>query len=133
RRSGRQDRRGAGRPDLLPQWRSARSGHRQKAGPFACDPGGSGERNRRRLAERIPSIPGSSGYFLGGFVTYTRRMKIDLLGVPAEILDEFGTVSAQTAEVMATRARLRTGATWGLSITGNAGPTADDEKAPVGM
>jgi nicotinamide-nucleotide amidase len=85
------------------------------------------------LAERISSIPGSSAYFLGGFVTYTRRMKIDLLGVPVEVLDEFGTVSPQTAEAMASAARRRTGATWGVSITGNAGPTVDDDKAPVGM
>jgi nicotinamide-nucleotide amidase len=85
------------------------------------------------LAERISSIPGSSVYFLGGFVTYTRRLKMDLLGIPAELLDEFGTVSAQSAEAMASAARWRTGATWGLSITGNAGPTVDDDKAPVGM
>lgn len=85
------------------------------------------------LAERITNIPGSSAYFLGGFVTYSRSMKIDLLGVPPEILDEFGTVSAQTAEMMASGARWRTGATWGVSVTGNAGPGADDDKAPVGM
>lgn len=85
------------------------------------------------LAERITSIPGCSAWFVGGFITYTKRMKMDLLGVPAEILDEFGPVSAPTAEAMANGARRRTGATWALSITGNAGPTADDEKAPVGM
>jgi nicotinamide-nucleotide amidase len=85
------------------------------------------------LAERISSVPGCSAWFVGGFVTYTRRMKIDLLGVPAEILDQFGTVSAEAAEAMARGARLRTGATWAISITGNAGPTADGEQAPVGM
>jgi len=78
-------------------------------------------------------VPGCSAYFFGGFVTYTRRMKIDLLGVPAEIIDEFGVVSAQTAEAMASAARRRTGATWAVSITGNAGPTTDDGNAPVGM
>jgi nicotinamide-nucleotide amidase len=85
------------------------------------------------LAERISSVPGCSAWFVGGFVTYTRRMKIDLLGVPAEILDQFGTVSAEAAEAMARGARLRTGATWAISVTGNAGPTADGEQAPVGM
>lgn len=85
------------------------------------------------LAERITSVPGSSGWFVGGFITYTKRMKMELLGVPAEILDEFGPVSAATAEAMANGARRRTGAAWAVSITGNAGPTADDEKAPVGM
>jgi nicotinamide-nucleotide amidase len=85
------------------------------------------------LAERITSVPGSSAWFLGGFVTYSRRMKIELLGVPAEVLDQFGTVSAETAEAMAAAARRRTGATWAVSVTGNAGPTSDGEEAPVGM
>jgi nicotinamide-nucleotide amidase len=85
------------------------------------------------LGERITSIPGSSAWFVGGFITYTKRMKIELLGVPAEILDQFGTVSAQAAEAMASAARRRTGATWAVSITGNAGPTADETGAPVGM
>jgi nicotinamide-nucleotide amidase len=85
------------------------------------------------LAERISSVPGSSAWFLGGFVTYTRRMKIEMLGLPPEILDQFGPVSAETAEAMAIGARLRTGATWAVSVTGNAGPTTDGDKAPVGM
>jgi nicotinamide-nucleotide amidase len=84
------------------------------------------------LAERISSIPGSSAYFLGGFVTYTRRMKTELLGVPAEILKQFGAVSRETAEAMAVGARNLTAATWGISITGNAGPTTDGDEAPVG-
>src|SRR5580692_3923362 len=85
------------------------------------------------LAERITSVPGSSAWFLGGFVTYTKRMKIELLGVPAEILEQFGTVSAEAAEAMASGARRRTGAVWAVSVTGNAGPTTDGEQAPVGM
>jgi nicotinamide-nucleotide amidase len=84
------------------------------------------------LAERITSVPGSSAYFLGGFVTYTKRMKTDLLGVPEELLDRFGAVSRETAEAMATGARRRTGATYALAVTGNAGPTADGKEAPVG-
>ncbi len=85
------------------------------------------------LAERITSVPGSSAWFLGGFVTYSKRMKIDQLGVAPEILERFGTVSAETAEAMAIGARRRTGATWAVSITGNAGPTTDGDEAPVGM
>jgi nicotinamide-nucleotide amidase len=85
------------------------------------------------LGERITSIPGSSSWFVGGFITYTKRMKMELLGVPVEILDQFGTVSAETAEAMASGARRRTGATWAVSITGNAGPAVDGEEAPVGM
>jgi nicotinamide-nucleotide amidase len=84
------------------------------------------------LAERISSVPGSSAYFLGGFVTYAKRMKMDLLGVPEELLDRFGAVSRETAEAMANGARRRTGATYALAVTGNAGPATDGKEAPVG-
>lgn len=82
------------------------------------------------LGERFTSVPGSSTYFAGGFLTYTNAMKIALLGVPPEMLDEFGAVSRQTAEAMADAARRRANATYGLSITGVAGP--DTDSAPVG-
>jgi nicotinamide-nucleotide amidase len=81
------------------------------------------------LAERITSVPGSSEYFLGGFITYTKQMKVDLLAAPVE----FQPVSREMAQAMAIAARRKTGATYGVSITGNAGPTADDGDAPVGM
>jgi len=84
------------------------------------------------LAERITSVPGSSAWFLGGFITYSKRMKIDQLGVSSELLERFGTVSAEAAEAMAIGARRRTGATWAISVTGNAGPTTDGNQAPVG-
>lgn len=85
------------------------------------------------LAERISSVPGCSAYFLGGFVTYSRRMKIDFLGVPEDLLRQFGPVSKEVAEAMAQGARRRTGATYAISITGNAGPSTDGQEAPVGM
>jgi nicotinamide-nucleotide amidase len=85
------------------------------------------------LAERITTIPGSSSWFVGGFIAYTKRMKVELLGVPADILDRLGAVSAEAAEAMAMGARRRTGATWAVSITGNAGPAADGDEAPIGM
>jgi nicotinamide-nucleotide amidase len=81
------------------------------------------------LAERISSVPGSSEYFLGGFVTYTKQMKVDMLAVPVE----FKAVSKEMAQAMAVAARRKTGATYGISITGNAGPTVDEGDAPVGM
>jgi nicotinamide-nucleotide amidase len=84
------------------------------------------------LAERISSIAGSSAYFLGGFITYSRRMKTELLGVPEDLLDRFGAVSRESAEAMANGARRRTGATYALAVTGNAGPTTDGNEAPVG-
>lgn len=84
------------------------------------------------LGERITSVPGSSAYFLGGFITYASRMKVEWLGVPEDIIAEFGAVSKETAEAMALGARRRTGSTYALAITGLAGPDADGEKAPVG-
>jgi nicotinamide-nucleotide amidase len=85
------------------------------------------------LGERISSVPGCSAWFLGGLVTYTNRMKIELLDVPADLLLRYGAVSAEAAAAMASGARRRTGATWTVSVTGNAGPTTDGDQAPVGM
>ena len=83
------------------------------------------------LGERFTSVPGSSDYFLGGFITYTNAMKIEMLGVLPEMLEQFGAVSKETAEAMALGARRRTGSTYALSITGEAGPDPGG-KAPVG-
>jgi nicotinamide-nucleotide amidase len=84
------------------------------------------------LGERITSVPGSSEYFVGGFITYASRMKVEWLGVPDDIIAECGAVSRETAEAMAQGARRRTGSTYALAITGVAGPDAGGEKAPVG-
>jgi nicotinamide-nucleotide amidase len=84
------------------------------------------------FAERITSVPGSSEYFLGGFITYDRRLKAELLGVKPEILEEFGAVSKETADAMARGVRWRTGSAYGVSITGVAGPDSGGEKVPVG-
>ena len=84
------------------------------------------------LADRITGIAGASDYFVGGFITYTRAMKTEMLGVDPELLQRCGAVSKETAEAMAQGARRRTGATYALSITGNAGPATDGDEAPVG-
>jgi nicotinamide-nucleotide amidase len=83
------------------------------------------------LGERFTSVAGSSDYFLGGFITYDNAMKIELLGVPAETLSQFGAVSQETAEAMAIGARERTGSTYALSVTGLAGPEGEGS-IPVG-
>ena len=77
------------------------------------------------LGGRITSVPSSSDYFVGGFLTYNDQMKTELLGVPAEMIKEHTAVSAQVATAMAEGARQRTGAEFGLSITGYAGPDGD--------
>jgi len=84
------------------------------------------------LGERFTSVAGSSDYFAGGFITYTETMKMELLGVPLEILKQFGAVSRETAEAMAAGARRRTGSAYALSITGFAGPGGGTEAAPTG-
>jgi nicotinamide-nucleotide amidase len=83
------------------------------------------------LAQRITSVAGSSEYFLGGFLTYSNKMKTELLGVSEETIQEHGAVSKETAEAMALCARRRTGSTFALSITGEAGPEPSGN-VPVG-
>jgi nicotinamide-nucleotide amidase len=78
------------------------------------------------LGGRITAVPHSSDYFLGGFLAYSDRMKIKLLGVPPEMLAEHTAVSEPVAKAMAEGARERTGSDYALSITGYAGP--DGEK-----
>jgi nicotinamide-nucleotide amidase len=84
------------------------------------------------LAQRITSVAGSSDFFTGGFITYTNRMKVEMLGVDARLIEEHGAVSEPVAEAMASGARLRTGSTYALSITGVAGPAGGTEAKPVG-
>jgi nicotinamide-nucleotide amidase len=84
------------------------------------------------LAERITSVPGSSDYFEAGFVTYTKRLKTELLGVSEAVLESAGAVSKEVAEAMAIGARRRTGSTYALAVTGVAGPGQGGETAPVG-
>jgi nicotinamide-nucleotide amidase len=84
------------------------------------------------LGERFTSIAGSSDYFAGGFITYSNEMKIELLGVPPETLQQFGAVSKETAEAMAVGARRRANSTYALAVTGIAGPGGGTEAKPVG-
>jgi nicotinamide-nucleotide amidase len=84
------------------------------------------------LGERLTSVPGSSDYFVGGFIAYANAMKVELLGVPPEVLEQHGAVSRETAEAMAAGARRRTGSAYALSITGVAGPDGGSDSKPVG-
>ena len=84
------------------------------------------------LGERLTSVPGSSDYFVGGCITYSNAMKVELLGVPPEVLDQHGAVSQEAAEAMAAGARRRTGSTYALAVTGVAGPGGGSESKPVG-
>jgi PncC family amidohydrolase len=76
-------------------------------------------------------VPGSSNYFLGGFITYSDLPKTELLGVDPELIEKHSAVSNEVACAMALGARVRTGATFALSITGEAGPESSSG-VPVG-
>jgi nicotinamide-nucleotide amidase len=85
------------------------------------------------VAARFTEVPGSSRYFLGGVVAYSNELKKKLLGVPEEVLAEYGAVSEQTALAMAQGIRRITGADFGLAITGIAGPEGGTPVKPVGL
>lgn len=84
------------------------------------------------LAARFTDQPGSSDFFVGGFVAYTDAQKRDVLGVPLDIIKKHTSVSEPVAAAMAEGARRRTGSTYAISITGYAGPDGGTEYDPVG-
>lgn len=85
------------------------------------------------ISHLITLIPGSSSFFLGGVVSYSNELKSGLLGVPAAILNEFGAVSLETVKKMAEGVREKTGADYGLAVSGIMGPTGDTPEKPVGL
>jgi nicotinamide-nucleotide amidase len=85
------------------------------------------------LAERITSVSGSSRYFLGGAVAYSNELKTAFADVPADLIAKHGAVSREVAAALAEGIRKRCGATYGLGITGVAGPTGGTPEKPVGL
>lgn len=85
------------------------------------------------VAAALTEIPGSSAVLDRGFVTYSNESKQELLGVPADILDTLGAVSAATAWAMAQGALKHSHADVAVSISGVAGPDGGSEKKPVGL
>ena len=86
-----------------------------------------------QIAQRITAIPGSSAVYRGGVVSYWSSVKADVLGVPQDLLDEYGAVSEPVARAMAQGARRITGADLAVSVTGVAGPDCDERGNPVGL
>jgi nicotinamide-nucleotide amidase len=74
------------------------------------------------LAATLAGVPGASEVLRGGLITYTEYTKVALAGVAPEILDEVGPVAGPTARALAVGARQRCDATWGVGLTGVAGP-----------
>jgi nicotinamide-nucleotide amidase len=85
------------------------------------------------LGQMLTSVAGSSKYFLGGVISYDNSVKISLLHVDQQDLTKQGAVSATVAEQMADGVRSRLSTTWGLSITGIAGPDGGTASKPVGL
>lgn len=84
------------------------------------------------LAHRITNVPGASEVFLEGWVTYANSAKSELLGIPAELIDAKGAVSAEVAGAMAENARSIADADFAMATTGIAGPGGGSDEKPVG-
>jgi len=85
------------------------------------------------LSERITSLSGSSRYFLGGAVVYSNELKTQFANVSKAMIDKHGAVSREVAAAMAEGIRKRCLSSYGVGITGVAGPTGGTEQKPVGL
>ncbi|MBC7899129.1 MAG: competence/damage-inducible protein A [Saprospiraceae bacterium] len=84
------------------------------------------------IGMRLTDVPGSSAYFTEGAVTYSNEAKMRSLGVPKEIIEEHGAVSAETSEAMASGMRRLAATDHAVSVTGIAGPDGGSDEKPVG-
>ena len=84
------------------------------------------------IGQAITSVSGASAVFAGGIICYTNQVKHNVLGVPMEMLDTCGAVSAPVAKAMAQGARRVIGADVAVAVTGLAGPDGDEFGNPVG-
>jgi nicotinamide-nucleotide amidase len=84
------------------------------------------------IAARLTDTPGSSDYFIAGYITYTDAQKHSILGLSEDLLAKHTAVSEPVAIAMAEAARRLSGATYGISTTGYAGPSGGTETEPVG-
>jgi nicotinamide-nucleotide amidase len=82
------------------------------------------------LGAAITAVPGASVVYRGGIIAYPPELKAVLLGVPEDLLARHGPIHPGVAAAMATGARDRLGATWGLATTGVAGPDPADAFPP---
>jgi len=85
------------------------------------------------LGAALTQEPGSSGFYLGGVVSYSNALKQGLIGVSKESLDKYGAVSEEVAKEMAEGIRLKAGSDLALSTTGIAGPDGGSDEKPIGL
>ena len=84
------------------------------------------------IAEHITAVPGASNYFKGSMVCYATAVKVNVLGVPQELIDKHSVVSEEVAIAMANNVKSKLGTDFAIATTGNAGPTKGDSDAEVG-
>lgn len=84
------------------------------------------------IGAALTAVPGSSEVYKGGVISYTNWVKENILGIPGEILETYGAVSAQTAQAMARGVRELLKADVAVAVTGLAGPGGDEFGNPVG-
>ena len=84
------------------------------------------------ISSLFTSVPGSSAYFLGSVTSYANSVKMGVLGVPQETLDQYGAVSSETVKAMAEGVRRITGSDFAVSTSGVAGPGGGTAEKPVG-
>lgn len=84
------------------------------------------------ISARITAMEGASAYYMGGVTAYSNQVKVNVLGVSAADIDQYGAVSRTVAEQMAVGVRRALGADYGISTTGIAGPSGGSADKPVG-
>jgi nicotinamide-nucleotide amidase len=84
------------------------------------------------VGQLLTAVPGSSAWYRGGVIAYENRVKMELLGVPQELIDSKGVVSPEVAEAMAVGCRARLKTDLAVSTTGVAGPQAESPDRPAG-
>ncbi|WP_281633619.1 CinA family nicotinamide mononucleotide deamidase-related protein [Flavobacterium luteolum] len=85
-----------------------------------------------RIASLLSCVPGSSGYFKGSVVSYATEAKVNVLGIPQNLIDQFSVVSAEVASAMALSVKDLLKTDYALATTGNAGPSKGDSDAEIG-
>ena len=85
-----------------------------------------------KIASKITAVSGASNYFKGSIVAYDSQVKINVLGVSPELINQYSVVSKQVAEAMALQCQKLLNTNFAIATTGNAGPVKGDSNAEVG-
>jgi len=86
-----------------------------------------------KIAATMVSVPGASSYFKGSIVSYSAATKISLLNVSKELISKYSVVSKEVAEQMAISVKIQLNTDYAIAVTGNAGPTKDNNDKSLGI